>query len=223
MAANVSTNTSGPGYRIGLATRGVIMNEYDFTLKFRLSDPDENAEKYLRALEENGCDDALVGVGKLGRISLNFTRKASNALEAITSAIKDVRKSIPDALLVEATPDFVGITDIANLYGSSRQYIRKVVFNQATAFPEPVYEGKPSLWHLADVLRWVTAHDPGRLDRELFEISQLNMQINLYRTCLKASASTTSGLRLRLEVPGKSAQWDRFFRTAMGGGPLGTE
>lgn len=192
------------------------MNQYDFTLTFRLSDPDENAEKYLSALEENGCDDALVGIGKLGRVSLNFTREAKSAFEAITSAITDVQRSIPGALLVEATPDFVGITDIADIYGSSRQYIRKIVFNQANSFPEPVYEGNPSLWHLADVLRWITAHDPRRLDRELLEISQLNMQINLYRDCLKVSASTKSEVRFRLDVPAPSAKWDRFFRSAFG-------
>ena len=199
------------------------MNEYDFTLKFRLNDPYESAEKYLRALEENGCHDALVGIGKLGRISLNFTREASSALEAITSAIKNVRKSIPGALLVEATPDFVGITDIADIYGSSRQYIRKIVFSQANSFPEPVYEGNPSLWHLADVLRWITTHDPRRLDRELLEISQLNMQINLYRDCLKASAATKSKLRFRLDSPGRSAKWDRLFRSAFGEEQNGSE
>ncbi len=192
------------------------MNQYDFTLKFRLNDPDESPEKYLHALEENGCDDALVGMGKLGRISLNFTREASSALEAITSAIKDVRKSTPGALLVEATPDFVGITDIADIYGLSRQYIRKIVFNQANSFPEPVHEGNPSLWHLADVLRWITTHDPKKLNRELLEISQLNMQINLYRTCLKVSASTMPAWHFPPDVPGKSAKWDRFFRSAFG-------
>jgi hypothetical protein len=181
-----------------------------------LKDPGESAEKYLHALEENGCDDALIGLGKLGRISLNFTRQASSALQAISSAIKDVRKSMPGALLVEATPDFVGITDIADIYGSSRQYIRKVVFNKAAFFPHPVYEGNPSLWHLADVLGWLKNHDPERLDRELLEVSQLNMQINLYRACLKANAPTKSGLRLRLDGPGKSATWDRFFRSAFG-------
>ena len=195
------------------------MNQYDFTLKFRLNDPDENAENYLSALEENGCDDALVGIGKLGRVSLTFTREAKSALEAITSAITDVQRSVPGALLVEATPDFVGISDIADIHGSSRQYIRKIVFNQANSFPEPVYEGNPSLWHLADVLRWITTHDPRRLDRELLEISQLNMQINLYRDCLKASASTKSEVRFRLDVPARSAKWDRFFRSAFGDEP----
>jgi predicted DNA-binding transcriptional regulator AlpA len=192
------------------------MKEYDFTLKFRLVDSGANAETYLHALAENGCDDALVGVGKLGRISLNFTRHASSALQAISSAVKDVRKAIPGAVLVEATPDFVGLTDIADIYGTSRQYIRKLVFNQTSAFPEPVHEGNPSLWHLADVLDWLTNHDPERLDRELLEVSQLNMQINLYRACLKASAPAKSTLPLRLDTSGKSTKWDRFFRDAFG-------
>ncbi|MDZ4729934.1 MAG: DNA-binding protein [Xanthomonadales bacterium] len=192
------------------------MNQYDFTLKFRLKNPEESAEKYARVLAENGCDDALVGIGKLGRVSLNFTREATSAFAAITSAIKDVKKSIPGVLLVEATPDFVGITDIADIYGSSRQYIRQVVFNQAVSFPEPVHEGNPSLWHLADVLNWITTHEPKRLDRELLEISQLNMQINLYRSFLKSSNTTMSNLRFDVDVPDKAMEWDHFFRSAFG-------
>ncbi|HEX9923546.1 MAG TPA: DNA-binding protein [Anaerolineae bacterium] len=192
------------------------MNSYDFTLKFRLNSPEESAGKYVRLLEKNGCDDALVGIGKLGRISLNFTREATSALEAITSAIQDVRKSIPGALLVEATPDFVGITDIADIYGSSRQYIRKVVCSQTASFPEPVYEGNPSLWHLADVLDWMTIHDPRRLDKQLLEVSQLNRQINLYRTCLKVSVPVLSNLRGDADVPEKAMEWDHFFRSVFG-------
>jgi hypothetical protein len=192
------------------------MNQYDFTLKFRLADPEESAEKYTSALEKNGCDDALVGIGKLGRISLNFTREATSAFEAITSAIRDVRKSIPDALLIEATPDLVGITDIADIYGVSRQYVRKVIFAQAVSFPEPVYEGKPSLWHLADVLGWITIHDPKKSDRELLEVSQLNMQINLYRSFLKASGSVDSPLYFAAQAPDKSVEWSSLLRSAFG-------
>ena len=45
------------------------MKEYDFTLKYRLGRPNEDAGKHLEALAESGCEDAVVGVGQNGRIS----------------------------------------------------------------------------------------------------------------------------------------------------------
>lgn len=188
------------------------MKQYDFTLKFRLNNAEENAEKYIASLGQNGCDDALIGIGKLGRISLNFTREADDAFAAITSAITDVKNVIPGAVLVEANPDFVGITDIAEVYGASRQYIRKVVLNQAASFPEPVYEGNPSLWHLADVLGWLTEHEPKKLNRELFEVSELNMQINLYKSLLRRAPAYFA----EAPLSNNTVEWDRFFRSAFG-------
>ncbi len=128
------------------------MKQYDFTLKYRLGSPDEDGEEYLEELANSGCMDAVVGIGQSGRISLNFTRESESALAAITSAISDVQKAIPEAKLVEATPDFVGISDIAELFGFSRQYMRKLIETRGASFPEPVHEGIPSLWHLTDIL-----------------------------------------------------------------------
>ena len=90
------------------------MTEFDFILKFDLPDPETDPDKFVDALFEAGCDDATVGIGQHGRVALNFTREAATALEAVASAIADVRKAIPGARLVEATPDLVGLTDIAD-------------------------------------------------------------------------------------------------------------
>ncbi len=135
------------------------MKEYDFTFKYRLGSPLENAEKYLGALAESGCNDAVVGIGRNGRIALNFIREAHSALDAVTSAISDVQKAIPEAKLIEAVPDFVGITEIADLFGFSRQYMRELIQTKGSFFPEPVHEGKPSLWHLTDILSWFQEHE----------------------------------------------------------------
>lgn len=56
---------------------------------------------WLDALYETGCDDATVGVGKHGSIALDFSREAASAEEAIRSAIGDVQKAIPGAVLTE--------------------------------------------------------------------------------------------------------------------------
>ena len=86
------------------------MQEYEFTLKFGLQETVINPLEHEGPLYSAGCDDALVGMGQQGRLALHFIREATSAHEAIASAIKNVRKAIPDARLIEATPDFVGLT-----------------------------------------------------------------------------------------------------------------
>ena len=85
------------------------MKEYDFTLKFDLPDPGENPERYVDSLYEAGCSDASVGIGQVGRIGLNFIREASSAFDAVSSAISDVKKAIPNARLIEVTPSLMVI------------------------------------------------------------------------------------------------------------------
>jgi hypothetical protein len=81
------------------------VKEYSFTLKFNFTHARIDPDCYIDRLYEAGCDDALIGIGRQGCIALDFTRSASSAFEAISSAIVDVKKVIPDAILVEATPD----------------------------------------------------------------------------------------------------------------------
>lgn len=79
---------------------------YEFTVKFSLPDAGGDPGRYIDALFEAGCDDALVGVGQAGLIALDFDRKATDAVGAVRSAIDDVRGAIPDVEIVE----FVGRT-----------------------------------------------------------------------------------------------------------------
>jgi len=64
-------------------------------------------------------------VAQPGRIALDFTREGASAQAAITSALADVRKAIPDAKLIEVSPDLVGLTDVAELVGVTRQNMRQ--------------------------------------------------------------------------------------------------
>jgi hypothetical protein len=98
-------------------------------------------------LDGSGCDDALIGIGKTGMISLDFIREADDALEAIVSAVEDVKRVIPDAQLVEATPNRVGLANIADLVGLSRQSIRKLKVSNHS-FPARFHEGKCPIWQL---------------------------------------------------------------------------
>ncbi|WP_146906973.1 DNA-binding protein [Arenimonas daejeonensis] len=157
------------------------MNDYEFTLKFKLPDPNADAETHLEALAEAGCEDALVGIGQRGRIALDFTRRAASAYDAIASAVKDVKRAIPGAELVEASPDFVGLTDIADLIGFTRQNMRKLMLGHAATFPPAVHEGNPSLWHLASVLDWLGEAQSRPVDGILREIARTTMEFNIAR------------------------------------------
>lgn len=155
------------------------MIAFEFTLKFCLTSASIESDVHIAQLREEGCDDALVGVGQSGRIALQFTRPAENAFVAILSAIKDVKKAIPDAKLIEATPDLVGLSDIAGILGYSRQYIRKLMLNNRASFPAPIHEGKAALWHLSHVLTWLQQENRYSFDEKILQVSKATMQLNI--------------------------------------------
>ena len=157
------------------------MTEYQFTLKFALKNPDVNIDELIERLGEAGCTDSLVGIGQPGRIGLDFTREAKSALDAVLSAFSDVKRAIPDAILVEAAPDFVGLTDIANLLGFTRQNMRKLAIQESSVFPPPVHEGTPTIWHLATVLAGLKARGTYAIEDRLLEVANANRQFNLVK------------------------------------------
>lgn len=157
------------------------MKVYDFTLKFSLHNEADDPAEYIEKLGAAGCDDALIGVGRNGRIALNFVRESTTAYKAIVSAVADVKKVIPDANLVEAAPDIVGLTDVADLLGFTRQNMRKLMINSGSAFPQPFHEGKPAIWHLANILLWLKEHRNYQIEDTLIDIAIINKKFNLVK------------------------------------------
>lgn len=153
--------------------------EYEFTLKFKLPPADTSADNLIELLGAAGCDDALIGIGKTGRIALNFTREAESASAAVLSAIADVQRAIPGARLIEAAPDYVGLTDVAELLGMSRQNMRKLMTSYLD-FPCPIHEGSSQIWHLESVLQWLSRSGGSYpIEQRLLEIAEITMQCNL--------------------------------------------
>src|ERR1700677_4070591 len=135
-----------------------MMDDYTFTLNFTPPQREERPDQYLDALYEAGCDDAVVGVGQYGIVGLDFTRAANSAEDAIGSAIENVRTAIPGAVLAGVGPDLVGLTEMAAIFGFTRQNMRKYATGQSGApgiFPLPTVIGGSSLWHLAEIVAWV--------------------------------------------------------------------
>ena len=153
--------------------------EYTFTLKYQLADDDKDPDVLVERLGEAGCDDALVGIGQPGRLALEFTREAADANTAVRSALADVRRSVPSARLIEVTPDLVGLTDVAEIVGVSRQNMRQLMLAHPGSFPAPVHEGSASIWHLADVLAWLQGRGGYALAKEVFDVAQVALQVNV--------------------------------------------
>ncbi|HEX7934939.1 MAG TPA: DNA-binding protein [Paraburkholderia sp.] len=169
--------------------------EYMFTLKYKLAAEDCDLDAIVERLGEAGCDDATIGVGQPGRLALVFSREDASAFEALVSALGDVKKAVPSARLVEAGPDFVGLTDVAEIAGVSRQNMRKLMLSHAVEFPAPVHEGSASVWHLSDVLDWLIVRAGYEIKSDIFEVARSAKQINL----AKEVRELEPRLNLRLE------------------------
>ena len=153
--------------------------EYIFTLKYQLADDDCEPDALVERLGEAGCDDALIGIGQPGRLALEFTREADNADAAVHSALVDVRRAVPAARLIEVAPDLVGLTDVADIIGVSRQNMRKLMLAHPGSFPAPVHEGSASIWHLVDVLTWLQAKGSYSFGKGVLDVARIALQVNL--------------------------------------------
>jgi hypothetical protein len=151
--------------------------DYEFTLKFAVHDT--QADELVERLGAAGCTDALAGIGQAGRLALAFTRAAPSARTAIVSAIEEVRAALPESRLLEVTPDFVGLSDVAEFVDVSRQNIRKLMIKHAASFPSAVHEGSSAVWHLFPVLQWLRDRVEYAVPQPLLDVAHIAMQINL--------------------------------------------
>ena len=150
---------------------------YNFSLIFRLPEKLTETNELIETLAEAGCDDAMVGIGHPGRIALEFDREAKSALDAVNSSKRDVESALPGAELIEATPDLVGLTEIAEIAGISRQALRKLMQSRHD-FPRPAHCGNPSLWHLAPMLDWLDQERRYKVPEALRAISRQTLRLN---------------------------------------------
>ncbi len=164
------------------------MSEFEFELIFKLNH-NENPELYLDSLYESGCDDALIGIGIKGYISLEFTSESDNSMDVIVDAYKKVLTAIPHAMLDRAAPDLLNVTQLAYEFNFTKQNMRKYVRNEMATidvdFPSPVVSGKTSYWHVSQVALWLSKYTNIEIKDErvnlLVSISGLNQVIESQR------------------------------------------
>lgn len=170
------------------------MTEYEFTLRFDISRSPVALDDAVERLAAHGCDDATVGIGIRGRIALSFMREAASADEAIASALKDVVRAIPQAVLTEAAPDYVGLSEIADTVGRTRQNLRKLLVSCSGAAPQPIHEGTSSIWHLAPVLEWLRDEKGYAIEQRTLDVAAACRQLNAAVGQVRISPIIAEGL-----------------------------
>jgi hypothetical protein len=160
------------------------MMEFEFTLKLTIASGSPNMDQLIERLGAAGCNDALVGIGQTGRIALNFTREAKSAKQAVFSALEEVKQAIPTVKLFEVAPDFVGLTEIAEFVGVTRQNMRKLSIAHQATFPIALHEGSAALWHLSPVLQWLKER-AYPVEQALLDVAYIAMQINLAKEAIQ--------------------------------------
>jgi hypothetical protein len=193
------------------------LSEFEFTLTIALASPDADVDDLVERLGDAGCDDAVVGIGRRGRLALGFTREAEDAPQAVMGAIADAARAIPDGTLVEAAPDYVGLSDIASLLHVSRQNMRKMlVLGDAFAL-QPLHVGHPTIWRLAEVLQYLRDERAYAVPPGLVDVALITMQVNIAVDARHADRGIQRAMSGLLGVPGaprKHAQWRRATRNA---------
>lgn len=95
-----------------------------------------------------------------GRHFLDVTESGANAIDAAHRIVVRLRKSLPGLRLLRTDPDLVGVSDIAERVGRSRQNVQQWVNGERRQgrlpFPEPEgVAGRSPVWRWGDVNAWL--------------------------------------------------------------------
>ncbi|EQA6227451.1 helix-turn-helix transcriptional regulator [Enterobacter ludwigii] len=139
------------------------MELYNFTLT--LSGVRMDTEGLADALYTHGCGDALICCYG-NSVYVEFDREAESLDQAIQTAIDNIEASGTGAIVKSVDSALVGLSDIAQRSGLTRQAITllKDGLRGKGDFPCPVQRisGQSPLWDWSDVARWL--NESGRLD-----------------------------------------------------------
>ena len=166
------------------------MTVFEFTLI--VEGPDLQADDYIDALYEAGCDDGLVSRSH-GVQHVDFAREAAGVEVAVFSAIDDLER-LPGVEVVRiADAGLVSMSDIAARTGRTVESVRLLVEGARGpgGFPLPVTHprARSRLWRSSEVERWFGAYrgeqpDFGS-DRVLIALNA-GLELRRHRTVLGA-------------------------------------
>lgn len=132
-----------------------------FSFTFIVEGPDLQADEFVEALFEAGCDDALIG--RVGGVQyIDFDRESDSFEEAVLSAVNDLETIEGVDVVRIADAGLVSMADIASRTGRTRESVRLLVVGERGpgGFPAPVTDPRSRyrLWRAAEVEHWLWAH-----------------------------------------------------------------
>lgn len=133
------------------------MNDYTFTLRFLSPIPDLD-ELSIRLYER--LDDAsLSGPDADGSFLLEFDRRSSSLSRALTSAVKELLKALPEGQILRVEEDDLAtIADIAKRAGRTPESVRLLINSRRGpgGFPPAAgrLDARTKVWRWADAAEW---------------------------------------------------------------------
>ncbi|MGV9561145.1 helix-turn-helix transcriptional regulator [Streptomyces sp. NPDC003480] len=132
--------------------------DYDFTFVVCGVDVDDQAA--VDALLEN-CDALLARAGGVDLLSI--TGSGDSAIEAALTAVSAARAAVPQLQVCRLDRDLVGVHEIAERTGRSRQNVSQWIAGDRKAQGErfPAAEGtvgRSQAWLWSEVNQWLAAH-----------------------------------------------------------------
>lgn len=153
------------------------LNTYEFGLRYDVAKCQLSADAIDDRLYLAGCDDALVRHSKKGELLIEFLRAAPDAKSAFDFAHQQILQALPQAQLLEARPDYVGPTDIAQFFDVSRQRIQLLLKTKAIHVHPLTSVGNTQIFRLSKV---IDAFLPlgAKPNPVIYELAQAARQIN---------------------------------------------
>ncbi|WP_329494232.1 hypothetical protein [Kitasatospora herbaricolor] len=132
--------------------------EYEFT--FVVAGADVDDETSVDALRDQ-LDAMLARAGGLDLLSVSY--EGENAVRAALTCASEARAVVPHLRILRLDRDLVGVHEIADRTGRSRQNIAQWVSGDrkagGTPFPPPEgTAGRSSIWLWTEVNRWLEQH-----------------------------------------------------------------
>ncbi len=134
-----------------------LMNQYTFTVRFLIPGRDLD-ELSVRVYDRLG-DASLMGPDDAGSYLLEFDRRARDLPAALTSAVEDLDKALPEAQILRIEEDDLAtMSDIARRSGRSAESVRLLVNGKRGpgGFPPAAgrLDARTKVWRWTDVGRW---------------------------------------------------------------------
>lgn len=140
----------------------------------------ERWDSLVEDLAAHGCADAQPSAGGGHRLRLDFRREGVLPGPAMRAALHALREAIPDAVVLEAGPDLLGLDEIAALVVLPAACLHELRQDYFAGFPAPALQvADEPRWHAAHVLEWVMAVGAIAVDATVLETSRSALEFNL--------------------------------------------